>query len=154
MRPSVVVEVDGKCYGSYDFAYASEDLALEQFVLHRVVYALSLGVVLRVARLRHAYLYAVLTECVHVLTAGVLTSPVGVMDEIDLLALYAPQGHSESLHRILGVKSWADTPAGDLLRICIKDERQVTEVVMAVIVHYDDISYVANPQLIGGCRYV
>lgn len=45
MRSAIVVEVDCQSYGCNDFSDTPEDFALEQFILHRIVQALGLGIV-------------------------------------------------------------------------------------------------------------
>ena len=76
VRPAVVVEVDGAGHGGPHLGDAGESLAQEQLVLNRVVYALGLGVVLRVARLGHADAQAAPGERPHVLAARVLAAAV------------------------------------------------------------------------------
>ena len=131
MRSAVVVEVDGKSHCGDDFFYVPEDPAFEQLVLYRVVDALSLGIVLWVAGLGHAHLYAVLPESVHVFAACVLAATVGVVDEVDIIAIYALQGHPQSLQMVAHVQGWADTPSNNLFTVGIEYQRQVAEVVVA-----------------------
>ena len=145
MRPSVVVEVHGKSDCCNDFLDTSEDFALQQLVLHRVVDALRLCVVLRISGFGHADLYAMLTKHVHILPTGILAAAVRVMYEIDFLALYTLQCHPQGGHRIVRVKRRPDAPADNLLAVGVKYQRQVAEVIMEVIIHDDDVCYIADP---------
>ena len=71
-----VVEVNGFGYGITHLGYVREAFALEQFILHRIVDALSLSVLLGVAGLSHADLDMVLLQEMHILAAGVLNAAV------------------------------------------------------------------------------
>ena len=82
MRPSVVVEVHGHGDCRDDLLDVPEDLVLEEFVLHRVVDPLRLGVVLRVSGLGHAYSDAAVHEQVDILAANILAATVRVMDKV------------------------------------------------------------------------
>jgi len=93
MRPSVVVEVHGQSDCRNNFAYASEDLVLEQLVLHRVVDALCLGVVLWVSRLCHTDQYSMLSKRIYILTTGILTAAIRVVYKVDFLTFYPLQCH-------------------------------------------------------------
>ena len=147
MRPPVVVEVHGPGDRRHDLVDVPEHLPLEQLVLHRVVDAFRLGVVLRISRLGHADPDAVLPQHPHILAARILAATVGVVYEVDLiLPLYASQRHPQGLHRIVRVKRGPDTPADDLLAVCVKYQRQVAEVAMVIVLRYDNVCYVADPQ--------
>lgn len=147
VQPPVVVEVNGQGDRGHDLVDAPEHLVLEQLILHRVVDAFRLGVVLRVSGLGHADPDAVLPQHFHILTACVLTAAIRVMYEVDpILPLYASQRHPQGLHRIVRVKRGADTPADDLLGVCVKYQRQIAEVAMEIVVRYDNVCYVADPQ--------
>lgn len=76
VRATQVIEVNGLGYGSTHLINVSEAFAFEQFILHRIVDALSLGVLLGVAGLSHADLDMVLLQEMHILAAGVLNAAV------------------------------------------------------------------------------
>ena len=121
MWSAVVVEIHGQGHGSDDFTGASEDLALEQLVLHRVVYALGLGIILRIAGLRHADTDSILAEHVDILSARILAATVRVVYESRVLAFYASERHPQGFHRILRVECLSDAPSDNLLAVCIQD---------------------------------
>ena len=152
MRTAVVVEVHCNGHCCDDLADAGEGLAEQQLVLHGAVDAFGLGVVLRVARLGHAYPYPAGLEQRYILAAGVLASAVGVVYQADFLAFDASQGHLQGFHRIGRVECRADAPSDYLLGIRVKHHRQVAEVVMAFVIHNHDVGYVADPKLVGSRR--
>ena len=57
MQPIVVIKVHCVRYGSHDNLNTIEPHIFKELVFHRVVYSLSLGIILGVSALGHAYPY-------------------------------------------------------------------------------------------------
>lgn len=73
---SEVVEVNGFGYGFTHLGSVREAFPLEQFVLHRIVDALCLGILLGIAALGHADSDSAPAQDAHILAAGVLNAAV------------------------------------------------------------------------------
>ena len=71
-----VVEVNGFGYGFTHLGSVREAFPLEQFVLHRVVDALCLGILLWIATLGHADSDSAPAQDAYILAAGVLNAAV------------------------------------------------------------------------------
>ena len=76
MWTSVVVKVHGNSYSTYDFLDTLEDHFFEQFILHCVVDPFCLGIIFGVSLFGHAYPDSMLFQCIDILPAGILTTPV------------------------------------------------------------------------------
>ena len=71
-----VIDVNSFGYGSTRLINVSEAFAFEQFILHRIVYALRLSVFFGISGLGHTDLDMVLLQEMHILAAGVLNAAV------------------------------------------------------------------------------
>lgn len=91
-------------------------------------------------------------ECVNVLSAGILTATVGVVNKIDSHAINAFESHPQSLHRILHIKRGTDAPSNYFLAVCIQNHGQVAEVALTIVPGNCDVGYIAYPQLVDSRR--
>ena len=76
MRPLVVIKVHSVRYGSHDILNTIEPHIFKELVLHRVVYSLSLGIILGVSAFGHAYPYIHPFEQSDIFRTGVLAAAV------------------------------------------------------------------------------
>ncbi len=152
VRALVVVEVDGRLQRLSDLPDGEECHAHEQLVLDDAVDTLGHGVVPGVSALGHADPDVVLPQDVRIGIAGILDAPVRVVDEVfGRPASKALQGHFQRLDGEPGLQRLAHAPADDLLRVIVRDERQVAEVVVARLRAevYHHVRDVAHPKLVG-----
>ena len=109
MRSAIVIEVNGNSHGGNDFLYASEHLSLKQLILHRVVDTFRLCVVLWVTVLCHTDAYTLICQRIHILTALMLTTTVGMMDEIERLAFNSLVSHPQGIISVYKRECTANT---------------------------------------------
>ena len=84
-----------------------------------------------------------LLQFFHIEVAAVLYTPVGVMDESrQVVATDLFYGHAECPERKDCRQRFRQTPADDLLRVCIRDEVQVAASIVS-----PDVSGIAIPAL-------
>ena len=98
MRTLIVVEVYGICNGNLNLFDVSKAHILKQFVLHCVVYPLSLSIIFRIPTLRHADSDMVVVQQLDVIIACLLTATIRVMYEcMRLYFPYTVKGHLKCL---------------------------------------------------------
>ena len=146
VRPPGIVEVN---LDNEVFAQGFDTVVyepFEEFVLDGIVDALRLGIVLRITALRHAYPDAVCLQQVGILEACVLAAAVRMMYQVRLLrAVKSFQGHFERVDRVTGRQRVAQAPADNLLRVRVKDDRQIGEDVSVFADPDRDVRDVTNP---------
>ena len=93
--------VEPYCNGTGNLINVMEWYPLKKLILHRVVYSLSLSIILGVFAFGHAYPDAMFSKDSYVPCASILTPSVGVMDELHVFLCCARNPFKQTIFVIL-----------------------------------------------------